>query len=148
MTLFLTYFNKPCTWWAPFKVLFCHLLPNCLHIGIYFAQRWTLWNSRLVLSRTLCILCILFELPTLFLKFMCIVTHIADSLKSSLTCESLLSLCPGYSIADDSFVLYIPGALPHKYKIVIAGNHELSFDPKFTGGSSIRHQHKTAHTGM
>lgn len=24
------------------------------------------------------------------------------------------------------------GRLPHKYKIVIAGNHELSFDPKFT----------------
>ena len=24
------------------------------------------------------------------------------------------------------------GTLPHKHKIVIAGNHELSFDPRFT----------------
>ncbi|XP_050708901.1 metallophosphoesterase domain-containing protein 1-like isoform X2 [Eriocheir sinensis] len=39
------------------------------------------------------------------------------------------------------------GALPHKHKIVIAGNHELSFDPKFTGGASIKQHHKTAHTG-
>lgn len=29
-------------------------------------------------------------------------------------------------------VSYIAGKLPHKYKIVIAGNHELSFDPTFT----------------
>lgn len=30
------------------------------------------------------------------------------------------------------------GLLPHTYKIVIAGNHELSFDPKFTyDGNSI-----------
>ncbi|KAK4309551.1 hypothetical protein Pmani_018814 [Petrolisthes manimaculis] len=39
------------------------------------------------------------------------------------------------------------GSLPHKHKVVIAGNHELSFDPRFTGQSSIRQQHKTAHTG-
>ncbi|XP_071521717.1 metallophosphoesterase MPPED2 isoform X2 [Panulirus ornatus] len=39
------------------------------------------------------------------------------------------------------------GSLPHKYKIVIAGNHELSFDPKFTSGSLLRQHHKTAHTG-
>ncbi|KAG7161900.1 UPF0046 protein C25E10.12-like [Homarus americanus] len=39
------------------------------------------------------------------------------------------------------------GSLPHKYKVVIAGNHELSFDPKFTGGPSVRQHHKTAHTG-
>ncbi|KAG0729623.1 Metallophosphoesterase domain-containing protein 1 [Chionoecetes opilio] len=39
------------------------------------------------------------------------------------------------------------GALPHKHKIVIAGNHELSFDPRFKGKSSIKHHHKTAHTG-
>jgi len=25
------------------------------------------------------------------------------------------------------------GQLPHSYKIVIAGNHELTFDPKFSG---------------
>lgn len=28
------------------------------------------------------------------------------------------------------------GKLPHKYKVVIAGNHELSFDPKFTQAKS------------
>lgn len=27
--------------------------------------------------------------------------------------------------------MYCAGTLPHKYKIVIAGNHELSFDEKF-----------------
>lgn len=41
----------------------------------------------------------------------------------------------------------ISGSLPHKYKIIIAGNHELSFDPKFTCGSITRQHHKTAHTG-
>jgi len=32
----------------------------------------------------------------------------------------------------------ILGALPHKYKIVIAGNHELSFDPTFTHPFSVQ----------
>lgn len=30
------------------------------------------------------------------------------------------------------FVFYVTGKLPHKHKIVIAGNHELSFDETFT----------------
>jgi len=29
------------------------------------------------------------------------------------------------------------GQLPHQYKIVIAGNHELSFDPKFNHPKSV-----------
>ena len=28
----------------------------------------------------------------------------------------------------------IPGTLPHKYKIVIAGNHDLTFDPTWLSG--------------
>ncbi|XP_045585340.1 metallophosphoesterase MPPED2 [Procambarus clarkii] len=39
------------------------------------------------------------------------------------------------------------GSLPHKHKVVIAGNHELSFDPKFTNGPTARQHHKNAHTG-
>jgi hypothetical protein len=30
-------------------------------------------------------------------------------------------------------IKFISGRLPHRHKIVIAGNHELSFDPKFAG---------------
>ncbi|MCL4142830.1 UNVERIFIED_CONTAM: hypothetical protein GTU68_047604 [Idotea baltica] len=39
------------------------------------------------------------------------------------------------------------GSLPHKHKIVIAGNHELSFDPRFTSNVAQQQAHKTAHTG-
>ncbi|KAL7645861.1 UNVERIFIED_CONTAM: hypothetical protein RMT77_002758 [Armadillidium vulgare] len=39
------------------------------------------------------------------------------------------------------------GTLPHKYKIVIAGNHELSFDRRFTGQGAQQQVHKNAHTG-
>lgn len=30
------------------------------------------------------------------------------------------------------YLNYISGQLPHKHKLVIAGNHELSFDDTFT----------------
>ncbi|XP_076047163.1 UPF0046 protein T07D4.2 [Oratosquilla oratoria] len=39
------------------------------------------------------------------------------------------------------------GSLPHKHKIIIAGNHELSFDSRFTCKTVSPHQHKAAHTG-
>lgn len=52
----------------------------------------------------------------------------------------------GSAVEVEEFNSWI-GSLPHKHKIVIAGNHELSFDPKFTNPSSARQQHKTAHTG-
>lgn len=32
------------------------------------------------------------------------------------------------------------GGLPHPHKIVIAGNHELSFDPEFTGSATEKEQ--------
>uniref|UniRef100_A0A1A9ZKL1 Calcineurin-like phosphoesterase domain-containing protein n=1 Tax=Glossina pallidipes TaxID=7398 RepID=A0A1A9ZKL1_GLOPL len=41
------------------------------------------------------------------------------------------------------------GTLPHRYKIVIAGNHELSFDQSFTHPfQSQTHTERTKHTGM
>ena len=46
---------------------------------------------------------------------------------------------------------YLSGSLPHKHKIVIAGNHELSFDTRFTGDDKVTSKHsnhKSAHTGM
>jgi hypothetical protein len=30
------------------------------------------------------------------------------------------------------YVFYVAGSLPHKYKVVIAGNHELTFDENCT----------------
>lgn len=40
-----------------------------------------------------------------------------------------------------SFIFLSKGRLPHKYKIVIAGNHELSFDDNFTYPLSPRPVH-------
>ncbi|XP_049961164.1 metallophosphoesterase domain-containing protein 1 [Schistocerca serialis cubense] len=39
------------------------------------------------------------------------------------------------------------GQLPHKYKIVIAGNHELSFDETFTQSLNSSPGDRTSHTG-
>ncbi|XP_047481444.1 metallophosphoesterase MPPED2-like [Penaeus chinensis] len=50
----------------------------------------------------------------------------------------------GSAVEVEEFNNWI-GALPHKHKVVIAGNHELSFDNKFT--TTTRQHHKTAHTG-
>lgn len=38
--------------------------------------------------------------------------------------------------------------LPHKHKIVIAGNHELSFDPNFASMFKRRFVHSSRHTGL
>lgn len=44
--------------------------------------------------------------------------------------------------------LFLTGDLPHKYKIVIAGNHELSFDPTFTNPFSTQiNKNRQKHTG-
>lgn len=51
-------------------------------------------------------------------------------------------------------IFIIPGLLPHKHKLVIAGNHELSFDHTFTHpfqklgntGESDRRLHTGTHT--
>jgi hypothetical protein len=37
------------------------------------------------------------------------------------------------SFLSNKISIFSLGRLPHKHKIVIAGNHELSFDPTFTG---------------
>lgn len=42
----------------------------------------------------------------------------------------------------------ILGTLPHKYKIVIAGNHELSFDPNFASLFTKNFGHTSRHTGL
>ncbi|GJQ84226.1 hypothetical protein Trydic_g2894 [Trypoxylus dichotomus] len=39
------------------------------------------------------------------------------------------------------------GTLPHKHKIVICGNHELSFDPKFVNMFKKRFESSCRHTG-
>lgn len=39
------------------------------------------------------------------------------------------------------------GELPHKYKVVIAGNHELSFDPTFIHIFKKHSEHTSRHTG-
>jgi len=42
------------------------------------------------------------------------------------------------------------GSLPHPHKIVVAGNHEISFDPNFKGHknlSNVKGAHRSNHTG-
>lgn len=45
------------------------------------------------------------------------------------------------------FVFYVTGKLPHKHKIVIAGNHELSFDKTFTHPLRRGLGHHSTHMG-
>jgi len=45
------------------------------------------------------------------------------------------------------FLFYVTGKLPHKYKIVIAGNHELSFDKTFTHPFGQGPGDSSPHTG-
>ena len=48
----------------------------------------------------------------------------------------------------NSIIIRISGKLPHKHKIVIAGNHELSFDCTFTHPfSAPKNDDRHKHTG-
>lgn len=48
---------------------------------------------------------------------------------------------------QDKDVSFVTGNLPHEHKIVIAGNHELSFDPTFTHPFQTTSE-RTKHTGI
>lgn len=43
--------------------------------------------------------------------------------------------------------IFVAGGLPHKHKIVIAGNHELSFDTNFVSLFKKSFGHTSRHTG-
>lgn len=74
--------------------------------------------------------------------------------RNAVACRRSLTSAIGLVIGKTTFfnliiilisVVSIAGALPHKHKIVIAGNHELSFDPTFTNplttfGAGERHK--------
>jgi hypothetical protein len=45
------------------------------------------------------------------------------------------------------YVFIVTGKLPHKHKIVIAGNHELSFDETFTHPVRQGPSDRSTHTG-
>jgi hypothetical protein len=46
-----------------------------------------------------------------------------------------------------NFMFNVSGKLPHKHKIVIAGNHELSFDKTFTNPIRQSPSDRSTHTG-